>query len=158
MKFENAIEINAPIDEVFEFVADMRNTPRWNYYVTRVVQEYGDGPALGARYHQTRKSDEQRYEISQYEQGNSLTVETLPGSSPEFKRHMRFEPVTGGTRVIDQWSLHTGYPGLLENLAGGRIRNAVAENLVKLKELLEVGRTQLQDGRMMLYSSQDGNR
>ena len=158
MKFENVVEINAPVDEVFKFVADMRNTPKWNYYVTRVVQESGNGPALGARYRQTRKTDEQRYKISQYDPGCSLIVETLPGSSPEFKRYMRFEIMAEGTRLIDQWSLRTGYPALLENLAGGRVRKAVAENLGKLKELLERGQTQLQDGRMVLYSSSYGNR
>ena len=57
MKFQNVIEIKAPVTEVFEFVADMRNTPKWNYFVTRVIQENGNDPALGARYHQTRQTD-----------------------------------------------------------------------------------------------------
>ena len=39
MNFQNIIEIKAPVTEVFEFVADMRNTPKWNYFVTRVIQE-----------------------------------------------------------------------------------------------------------------------
>jgi len=47
MKFQNVIEIKTPVTEVFEFVADMRNTPKWNYFVTRVIQENGNGPALG---------------------------------------------------------------------------------------------------------------
>ena len=37
MKFQNVIEIKAPVTEVFEFVADMRNTPKWNYFVMRVI-------------------------------------------------------------------------------------------------------------------------
>ena len=62
MKFQNVVEIQAPFTDVFEFVADTRNTPKWNYYVTRVVQECENGPALGTRYHQTRKTNNQRYE------------------------------------------------------------------------------------------------
>ncbi len=149
MKFQNVIEIQAPVTEVFEFVADMRNIPKWNYFVMRVVQENGNGPEPGARYHQTRKTDHQRYEINHYEQGQNLTIQTLPGSSLVFKRHLRFESVADGTRLIDQMSLRTRYPGILERLAVGSIRQAVAENLGKLKELLENGQTQLQDGRVI---------
>jgi uncharacterized membrane protein len=149
VKFQNVIEIKAPVTEVFEFVADMRNTPKWNYFVTRVIQENGNGPAPGARYHQTRQTDNQRYEITHYEQGQSLTVQTLPGSSLAFNRHLRFESIAGGTRLVDQMSLRTRYPGILERLAVGSIRKAVAENLGKLKELLENGQTQLQDGRVI---------
>jgi uncharacterized membrane protein len=149
MKVQNVIEIEAPVTEVFEFVADMRNTPKWNYFVTRVIQENGNGPAPGARYHQTRQTDSQRYEITHYEQGQSLTVQTLPGSSLEFNRHLRFEPIAGGTRLIDQMSLRTRYPSVLERLAVGSVRKAVGENLGKLKELLENGQTQLQDGRVI---------
>lgn len=78
MNFRNVIEINAPVTEVFGFVADMRNTPKWNYFVVKVIQENGTVPALGARYHQTRQTDNQRYEITHYEHGQSLTIQSLP--------------------------------------------------------------------------------
>ena len=156
MKFQNVIEIQAPINDVFEFVADMRNMPKWNYFVTRVTQENGDGPEIGARYHQTRKTDSQRYEIIHYEPRQSLIIKTIPGSSPRFERHLRFETSAIGTRLIDEMTLHTGYPGILERVVVGRTRRAVAENLGKLKELLEYGQTQLQDGRGTYLSSYDG--
>ena len=149
MNFQNIIEIKAPVTEVFGFVADMRNTPKWNYFVTRVIQENGNGPALGASYHQTRQTDNQRYEITHYEHGQSLTIQSLPGSSLAFKRHFLFEPIPDGTRLIDQMSLRTRFSGILERLAVGGVRKAVAENLNKLKELLENGQTQLQDGRVI---------
>ncbi|NBC65189.1 MAG: hypothetical protein GVY07_05920 [Bacteroidetes bacterium] len=97
MKFQNVIGVQASINDVFEFVADMRNMPKWNYFVTRVTQENGDGPEIGARYHQTRKTDSQRYEIIHYEPGQSLTIKTIPGSTPMFERHLRFEAVANGT-------------------------------------------------------------
>ena len=156
MKFQNVIEIQAPINDVFEFVADMRNMPKWNYFVTRVTQENGDGPEIGARYHQTRKTDSQRYEIIHYEPRQSLIIKTIPGSSPMFERHLRFETSAIGTRLIDEMTLHTGYPGILERVVVGRTRRAVAENLGKLKELLEYGQTQLQNGRGTYLSSYDG--
>jgi uncharacterized membrane protein len=156
MKFQNEIEIQASINNVFEFVADMRNMPKWNYYVTKVTQENGDGPECGASYHQTRKTDSQRYEIIHYEPGLSLTTKTMPGSSPMFERHLSFEPTANGIRLFDKMTLSTGYPGILERLAVQRIRRAIAENLGKLKELLEHGQTQLQDGRDICLASLDG--
>jgi uncharacterized membrane protein len=147
MRFQNAVEIEASNNDVFEFVSDMRNMPKWNYFVTKVTQENGEGPGPGARYHQTRKTDSQRYEIIHFEPGTSLTIKTIPGASPRFERHLRFEVIPSGTRLIDEMSLPTGYPGILEGLFAGRVRRAVAENLGKLKELLEHGHTQLQDGR-----------
>jgi len=122
MKFQNVIEIQGATNDVFEFMADMRNMPKWNYFVMGVTQENGDGPKLGARYHQTRKTDRQRYEIIRYEPGQSLTIKAIPGSSPMFERHLRFEAVANGTRLIDEMSLCTGYPKMLERLVVGRIR------------------------------------
>jgi len=156
MKFQNVIGIQAPINDVFEFVADMRNMPKWNYFVTKVTQENGDGPKLGACYYQTRKTDSQRYELNHYEPGQSLIIKTIPGSLPIFERHLRFEATANSTRLIDEMTLCTGYPGILERLFVGRTRRAVAENLEKLKELLEYGQTQLQDGRDTYLASIDG--
>jgi len=156
MRFQNTVEIQASVTDVFEFVADMRNTPKWNYFVTSVTQEHGDGPERGARYYQTRKTDSQRYEMIDYEPGRGLTIKTLPGASPVVERHIRFESVANGTRLIDEVSLRTGYPRIVEGLFVGRIRRAVAENLGKLKELLEHGQTQLQDGRGIYLAPLDG--
>ena len=156
MKFQNEIEIQASTHEVFDFVADMRNMPKWNYFVMKVTQENGDGPELGARYHQTRKTDSQSYEMIHFEPGQSLIIKTIPGSSPIFERYLRFEATANSTRLIDEMTLRTGYPGILERLVVGRIRRAVAENLGNLKELLEHGQTQLQDGRDTYLTSLEG--
>lgn len=51
------------------------------------------------------------------------------------------------TRIRDEWRLDSGWPAPLEWLGAGRIKSAVAENLAKLKELLEEGQVVLQDGR-----------
>ena len=62
--------------------------------------------------------------------------------------HFELEPVEGGTRLHDRWELETGLPGLVEQITRGQVQTAVAQNLEKLKELLETGRTRLQDGRI----------
>ena len=146
MRFANEIDLSVARDDVFAFVADQRNIPLWNYYVTGVVQERGNGPAVGARYYQTRQTDSQHMAITLLSPGESLTVETVDGT-PVVRRHIAFRQTRRGTRLIDSWDLATGYPGVLELFAVRRIRRAVAANLEKLKQLLEEGAVQLQDGR-----------
>ncbi|MBZ0301918.1 MAG: SRPBCC family protein [Anaerolineae bacterium] len=153
--FENTIDIQQPIATVFAFATDPIQIPRWNYYVVEVQQVTGKTPKVGARYHQVRQNDEQTYEISEYEANQVVTMKTLPGSKPAFERRMRFEPLPNGTRITDYWTLETGLLPILEGLGVGKIRAAVAENLGKLKELLETGETQLQDGRISRFSLQE---
>jgi hypothetical protein len=78
-----------------------------------------------------------------------VAVKTLPQSSPEFE--MRFSLYEEGntTRIRDEWKLDTGRPAVLERLALRRVKSAVAENLARLKKLLEEGRVVLQDGRQI---------
>jgi len=148
MKFANEIDLSVARDAVFAFVADQRNIPLWNYYVVDVRQESGNGPAVGARYLQTRKTDSQHTAITWMESGESLTVETVQGE-PVARRHMEFRQTRAGTRLLDSWVLDTSYPGVMERLAVRRIRRAVASNLEKLKQLLETGAVELQDGRVV---------
>ncbi|HJW89292.1 MAG TPA: hypothetical protein VJ436_01485 [Anaerolineales bacterium] len=62
----------------------------------------------------------------------------------------RLERDGTGTRLIDHWRLDTGRPARLEKLAGGKVQSAVAENLGKLKTLLEEGEVVLQGGKLAM--------
>lgn len=155
MTFENTIDIQQPVETVFAFATDPTQIPKWNYYVVTVEQIAGTTPTVGARYHQVRQNDEQTYQTTEYAVNQVVTVKTLPGKKPAFERRMRFEPLPTGTRLIDQWSLETGLLPVLEGLGAGKVRAAVAENLGKLKELLETGETRLQDGRISRFSFEE---
>jgi uncharacterized membrane protein len=149
IRFENTVTINRSVEAVYEFVANFQNIPKWNYYVTD-VRKLSEGPiAVGTIYHQKRKVDEQRYQVTVFEPGKRVVVQTLPGESPAFTRDMRFETIKGETRIIDRWQLDLGQPALLQKLAQGKVKDAVRQNLGKLKHLLETGRVQLQDGRIV---------
>jgi uncharacterized membrane protein len=149
LEFENTIRIDRPVEEVFAFLSDFENIPKWNYYVLEVRQLSEGLIGVGTTYHQVRKSDQQDLRIIEFEPGHTVAVKTLPQSSPDLE--MRFTLYEEGitTRVGDEWKLNTGRPAIFERLAGGRIKSAVAENLAKLKELLEEGQVVLQDGRQV---------
>jgi uncharacterized membrane protein len=147
LEFENTIRIERPVDEVFGFLSDFENIPKWNYYVLEVRQLSESPIGVGTTYHQVRKSDEQDFRIIEFAPNHSVAVKTLPHSSPSFERKFTVYEEGDTTRVRDEWKLDTGRPAVLERLARGRVRSAVAENLAKLEELLEEDRVVLQDGR-----------
>jgi uncharacterized membrane protein len=149
LEFENTIPIERPIDEVFAFLSDFENIPKWNYYVLEVRQLSESPIGIGTTYHQVRKSDEQDFRIIEFEANHRVAVKTLPQSSPSFERRFTLYEEGDTTRIRDQWKLDTGRPALLERLARGRVKAAVSENLTKLKELLQEGRVVLQDGRQV---------
>jgi len=147
IRFENRITIDRPVEDVFKFIANFENVPKWNYFVTD-VQSLSDGPVgVGTTFHQIRIKDRQDYRITEYSPNREVAVETLPGSTPAFERRFTFEARNGNTQLTDTWSLDLGLNPLVQKLGKGRVKAAVAENLTKLKELLEKGRTRLQDGR-----------
>jgi len=149
LEFENTIRIDRPADEVFAFLSDFENIPKWNYYILE-VRQFSESPVgVGTTYHQIRKSEEQDYQVTEFEANRAIAVKTLPQSSPGFERKFTLYEEGDTTRIRDEWKLDTGRPALLEKLAGGRVKSAVAENLAKLKELLEQGRVVLQDGRQV---------
>jgi uncharacterized membrane protein len=147
LEFENTTCIDRPVEEVFAFLSDFENIPKWNYYVLEVRQLSDNPISVGTTYHQVRKTDQQDFRIIEFEPNHTVVVKTLPQSSPSFERRFTLDEEENKTRVRDEWKLDTGRPAVLERLTGGRVKSAVAENLAKLKELLEEGRVVLQDGR-----------
>jgi len=148
LEFENTIRIDRPIAEVFAFLSDLENIPKWNYYVLEVTK-LSNGPiGIGTMYHQVRKTDEQDFRITELDQNHKMVVKTLPQSSPGFEMRFTLYEEGNTTRIRDEWSLDSGWPAPLEWLGAGRIKSAVAETLTKLKELLEEGQLIPQDGRL----------
>ncbi len=150
LEFENTIRIDRPIGEVFAFLSDLENVPKWNYYVLKVTK-LSNGPiGIGTMYHQVRKTDEQDLRITELDQNHKMVVKTLPQSSPSLEMRFTLYEEGNTTRIRDEWRLDSGWPAPLEWLGAGRIKSAVAENLTKLKELLEKGQVVLQDGRLAM--------
>ena len=151
IRFEHAIEIDRPIDEVFAYLADFTNVPSWNYYVQEVRQLTPGPVQVGTVYDQIRRTDRQRFQVTAHDAPRTIAVTTLPGERPEFHRHFALRPTAGdGTRISDRWELDTGHPRLVQRVATARIKAAVGENLALLKQLLEHGRAQLQDGPVVV--------
>jgi uncharacterized membrane protein len=149
VRFENEISIERPVEEVYKFVADLENLPKWNYYIEDVSKTSPAPKTNGTEYHQVRKGDAQDLRVKEHIPNRLLIIETIPPSRPELRREMVFQPESGSTQLLDTWNLDLGLPTFIEKISANRVRSAVQENLEKLKILLETGQVTLQDGRLV---------
>ena len=140
MKFSNSILIHRSIIDVFDYLANLENLPRWNYAIQE-TRKISPGPiGVGSAYRQFRtlpKPMEERLEIKVYESGHRLVVS---GGFANFQGVTSYvlDPLGDDTRLTNEIELHaSGVLGSLAALTTSNIKNAVAQNLTVLKELLE---------------------
>ena len=150
MNFENRVVIRRSREEVFAFLADFTRMPLWNYYVVETRQLSTGMPGVGTRYLQKRKTDTQHFSTVE-NQPNRLVAIQLERPAPPVRIRFTLEDTAEGTEVIDEWRLwrQMPIPQVLARRITHPIQQAVAENLSKLKQLLETGQTELQDGRLV---------
>jgi uncharacterized protein YndB with AHSA1/START domain len=80
--FENTAIIRRPVEDVFAFLADFENVPKWNYAIveTRKVSWVG----IGTAYRQTpsvpRRSEE-GFQVTVFEPASQLEVQGSSGPS-----------------------------------------------------------------------------
>jgi uncharacterized membrane protein len=98
---EHTVTVDRPIDEVFAFLADGENGPRWRSGVLDVERVAGDG--LGARYRQGVKGPMGRrvaadFEVTEFAPPRVLAFRAVAGPvRPEGRYEL--EATGDGTRV-----------------------------------------------------------
>ena len=138
--FENTVMIRRPIEDVFAFLADFENIPKWNYAIAD-ARKISEGPVgVGTIYQQVRSvpsRSEERFEVTAYNPPRQLEIRGQLGPFPS-RLSYDLAATPEGTRVTNSVELELRGPGrLLGRVAVPRVRDAVAANLRKLKELLE---------------------
>lgn len=140
MHFTNTVTIHRSPHEVFEFLANFENVPKWNYAIVE-TRKTSDGPVgIGATYRQTRSlpaPSEETFRVTEFEPDHQLAIH---GDLGPFEGTLTYdlEGVSDGTRITNRADLQAhGLLKVAAPLASGRVGNAVAANLQKLKEILE---------------------
>src|SRR5918996_4130331 len=126
LRFKNKLVINRSVSDVFSFISNFENMPKWNYFVLEVTKLSEGSIGLNTTFRQVRKTDTQEYKITEFEPNRRVTIETLPPYSKLIMR-FTFEQTNDHTILIDEWELDTGKPAFIEKLAGGNVKSAVAE-------------------------------
>lgn len=148
--FENIVMIRRPAEEVFAFLADFQNVPRWNYAIKQTWKT-SPGPArVGATYRQTRtvpRGGDEGFEITVFDPPGRLAVQGQIGPF-HAKASYLLEPTGGGTRLTNNVELEpaSALLRLIGPLTGPRVKTAVARNLGTLKRLLEGARPAAEGG------------
>ncbi|MEU8122531.1 SRPBCC family protein [Spirillospora sp. NPDC049024] len=139
MSFQIAVDIGRPPAEVFAFLADFRNMPRWYDAVERVTTR-PDGP--GFRMVRSLPGGPARNDVetTAYRPNEEVTFTSVNGPTP-FRYRYRVEPVPDGARLtLDGEISGDGLPGPAARLGGFAerlFRQGMMRNLQALKQILE---------------------
>jgi Polyketide cyclase / dehydrase and lipid transport len=142
MQASVTVPIAAPADEVWNLVADVRNTGKFSPEV--IEAEWLDGatgPALGARFrgHVRRNEIGPVYwttcRVTACEPGREFGFEVLLGDRPVNNWHYRFDAVEGGTDVTESFRMTESAFTRIYGLTIGQLRRR--RNLRDMKTTLE---------------------
>jgi uncharacterized protein YndB with AHSA1/START domain len=144
MSFQISLDIHRSPADVFAFVADFQNMPRWYDAVERVTATTSASTGTGARFRMVRSlpggSAHNDVEVASYELDKEVAFTSTSGPTP-FRYHYRVEPITHGTRLtLDGDISGEGLPGpagRLGGLAGQLFKQGMRRNLQVLKRILE---------------------
>jgi carbon monoxide dehydrogenase subunit G len=140
--FENSLTIRRPVEDVFAFLADFENVPKWNYAIVETTKVSPGPVRVGTTYRQTRSAprrSEETFEVTVFEPATRLEVQ---GGLGPFTARVSYllEPTGSGTTLTNAVDLESsGLLTLVAPLATSRVKHAVAANLDTLKQLLEEG-------------------
>jgi len=138
---EKIITINRPVEEVFAYVGDAQNGPKWQPALVE-VRRITEGPlGIGTQYSGVRKFMGRRMEsvieYTTYELNKKVVFKSISGSSP-LEQSFLFEPTTEGTRITSRLEMQTsGLMGLAEPMIASGLKHEVDANFGILKDMLE---------------------
>ena len=142
--FQNTVTIHRPTDEVFAFLADFENIPTWNYAIEDTSKTSAGPVGVGTRYRQTRSVPArsiEEFQVTVFQPASRLAIH---GQIGPFQAAISYEleAAAGATTLVNTVELEPFQAKLrlLAPVAAPRIKAAVAQNLGKLKLVLEGGR------------------
>lgn len=142
MKLSGACEVDRPAAEVFEFVSDASNNPRWQKGQQSCEWTSPPPIGVGSTYEQRARflgrTVNSSFVVTEYEPGRSIAIESTGGSFPITVRRS-VEPIDEGrTRVTAEID---GDPGRFFRLFGPLVRplaqRSVDADYARLQALLE---------------------
>jgi hypothetical protein len=144
IRFHAAALIERPVEDVFEYVADVNNMPLW-YKGVLGAEQLAPGPVhVGAQYRVLRRvrreQAENTFEVYRYEPAEKFAIKTISGPAP---CEYRFEFNPGGLSTRLGVAAEIESKGLANLLAKVRLRRIqegakqLEESLDALKGLLE---------------------
>ena len=142
MRVEESVEIDRPLEEVFNYVSDVDNYPEWMAHALEVRIDTTSAPQQSDRFVVAIKSVGRRfetpYERTSYEGDRRYTDRALGGPIPNQRWHSAFQEVPGGTRFTRAVDVESGgLLKLLEPLQKRAAKRQLRKDLQTLKDVVE---------------------
>ena len=138
---ETSIIINRPIEEVFAYVTDIRNSSQWDSGQVDIRQTPQSPVGVGTRITEVRKflgrKMETTSEVVEYKPSMKYTRKGTGGPFP-ITGWLTFEPTAEGTKLTWIFKMQPGgFFALAEPLIARSLKRGLESNLGTAKDLLE---------------------
>src|SRR4051812_16259236 len=138
---EQSVVINRPLEEVFAFVSDYRNDPRWRTGLIKMTQTPEGPTGAGTKLHEVLRMAglklETGSEVTEYEHNSKCTVKSTSGPIP-LRNWRLVEPAGDGAKftygIVGETS---GFYKLMEPVLAGVFKRQLRAELARLKGILE---------------------
>ena len=142
-RYEHSIEIERPVEEVFDFISRPENFPLWQESLLEIRRE-AEGPLrVGSEVTEVRsfmgRKMETTWTCTEHEPCERSSIEEDEGLVP-FKGTFELEALGGST--LFTWTVETPGPRGIKvpgAIVGRMVRRQLAVDSERLKELLEGG-------------------
>lgn len=143
MQASVTVAMAAPAEQVWDLVADIRNTGKFSPETFEAEWLHGaTGPALGATFRGHVKRNEigpvywTTCRVTACEPGHEFGFEVLLGGKPVNNWHYLLEPAAdGGTDVTESFRMNEGLTTTLFGMFGGQLRKR--RNIRDMRKTLE---------------------
>ena len=142
-KIQQTVTINRPIEHVFAFVRDTRNTTRWHPSLSE-ARATPDGPAqVGTQITEVRtfigRKRESTFEIVELEPNRRIVMKSESGPFP-LKVTMTFESLGNATRIaLEADAEPKGFLKLADGMIAGIVKKELETDLSAAKQVVETG-------------------
>lgn len=136
--FQHSVEVARPAAEVFDYLADFENNPRWQGGMKSCRWTSDDRQCVGATYVQEAsflgRRIETHFRVTEYEAGRRIAIESTQSTFPIQVRRSVDALDDGRCRV----TAHVrGQPTGILKLFSGMVKKSVTKDYAKLKSMLE---------------------
>jgi uncharacterized protein YndB with AHSA1/START domain len=137
-----SIMIERPPEQVFAFLSDPENIPKWQAGVTESKLVSPGNLGVGVQFHETVRVMGRRMnvvcEITEYDPVRKLTFRSISNTPIQFVGGFTFEPTNGGTTLsyVGTTSLK-GLLRLIEPLFGSEVKRELENEMKRIKVVLE---------------------
>ena len=142
--FETDLRINRPVEEVFAYVSDPLNFPRWNSAVQAVRKTSAVQNGVASTYTMERKLPTgpavNELEVVASEPPRTFAIRTTSGPTPFLYRYQLSEENGEALMKLDAEVELPGAASFLPQLARRLVKKGVDDNLATLKQILEAAR------------------